>query len=213
MAQAERIPRTIHYCWFGKTPMSELGERCVATWRAELPDYLIEKWDETRLDRSIPYVDIAYRAGKFAFVADYVRLMALYEHGGLYFDTDIEVIRSFDGLLDHRLFMGLQAPRSIGVGVIGSVKGHPFLRQIFRRSTDLTSPPPLLHPAPHPLRDQRNVIARGARTGGVGGVLAERSLDVSGALVRVVAEGPLDVRTTRRRPHCTRERLLGRRAD
>jgi len=130
MAQAERIPRTIHYCWFGKAPMSELGERCMATWRAEMPDYRIEKWDESRLDRSIPYVDIAYRAEKFAFVADYVRLMALYERGGLYFDTDIEVIRSFDGLLDHRLFMGLQAPRSIGVGVIGAVKGHPFLRQI-----------------------------------------------------------------------------------
>jgi hypothetical protein len=130
MSQTEGIPRTIHYCWFGQSPLSELGERCLDTWRTEMPDYVIQKWDESHLDRSIPYIDIAYRARKFAFVADYVRLLALYQHGGVYFDTDIEVIRSFDPLLQHPLFFGLQAPRSVGVGVIGAVKGHPFLRQI-----------------------------------------------------------------------------------
>src|SRR6266545_12446 len=130
MSEAEGIPRTIHYCWFGQAPMSELGARCKATWRAKMPHYRIEKWDESRLDRSIPYIDIAYRARKFAFVADYVRLLALYQYGGLYFDTDIEVLRTFDDLLGHGLFMGLQAPRSIGVAVIGAVKGRPFLRRV-----------------------------------------------------------------------------------
>jgi mannosyltransferase OCH1-like enzyme len=130
MTQDKNIPRTIHYCWYGNSPLSELGERCMETWREAMPDFLIEKWDESRLDRGIRYVDLAYRARKFAFVADYVRLLTLHEYGGLYFDTDIEVIKTFDELLDCPLFFGLQAPGSIGVGVIGAVKGNPFLRLI-----------------------------------------------------------------------------------
>ena len=126
----EVVPRKIHYCWYGKGPLSELGERCTSTWRANLPDYEIVKWDESRLDQSIPYVNIAYRARKYAFVADYVRFMVLHEYGGLYFDTDIEVIRGFDELLGEPLFLGLQAPHSVGVGVIGAMKGHPFLRRV-----------------------------------------------------------------------------------
>lgn len=135
MRQAEipqsAIPRTIHYCWFGGAPMSPLGRRCIQTWRDVMPDYRIEAWGEDRLDRSIPYVDMAYRARKFAFVADYVRLQALYEHGGLYFDTDIEVLKRFDELMDEdRMFLGYQAPGSIAVGVIGAVAGHPFLKLV-----------------------------------------------------------------------------------
>jgi mannosyltransferase OCH1-like enzyme len=131
--QSEVIPRVIHYCWYGGRPMSELGESCMATWRAHMPDYAVERWDESRLDRSIPYVDIAYRERRFAFVADYVRLQALYAQGGLYFDTDIEVIRPFDALLGQSLFMGLQAPGSVAAGVIGASKGHPFLRKVLDR--------------------------------------------------------------------------------
>jgi mannosyltransferase OCH1-like enzyme len=124
----ERIPRTIHYCWYGDAPLSELGEKCIETWREVMPDFEIRKWDESHLDRSIPYIDLAYRARKFAFVADYVRLKVLHDEGGLYFDTDIEVLRQFDDLLTEPLFFGFQAPHSVAVGVIGAVKGHPFLR-------------------------------------------------------------------------------------
>lgn len=108
----------------------------MASWRNKLPDYAIERWDESRLDRSIRYVDLAYRARKFAFVADYMRMKALFDHGGLYFDTDVEVIRPFDELLGEELFIGYQAPGSIAVGVIGAVKGHPFLRQVLDRLDD-----------------------------------------------------------------------------
>lgn len=126
--QQNQIPRTIHYCWFGRSPISALGRRCMETWREVMPDYALELWDESRLDWSRPYLAIAYRARRFAFVADYVRLQALYENGGLYFDTDIEVIKPFDELLRCGLFMGLQAPDSVGTGVIGAAKGHPFLK-------------------------------------------------------------------------------------
>jgi mannosyltransferase OCH1-like enzyme len=128
MTPQDLIPRTIHYCWFGGAPISALGRRCMETWREVMPDYAVEFWDESRLDWNTPYVAIAYRQRKFAFVADYVRLRALYDHGGLYFDTDIEVLKPFDGLLANELLIGLQAPDSIGVGVIGAARGHPFLK-------------------------------------------------------------------------------------
>jgi mannosyltransferase OCH1-like enzyme len=128
MTQENRIPRTIHYCWFGRSPMTALGRRCIETWHEVMPDYAVERWDESRLDWDKPYLAIAYRSRRFAFVADYVRLQALYEYGGLYFDTDIEALKPFDELLGCELFMGLQAPDSVGVGVIGAVKRHPFLK-------------------------------------------------------------------------------------
>ena len=127
---AARIPKLIHYCWFGPSPISELGQRCIETWREHMPDFSIQKWDEERLDRSNRYIDLAYRAGRFAFVADYVRFQTLYDHGGVYLDTDMEVLRSFEPLLTEALFLGLQAPQSVGVGVIGATKGHPFLRRV-----------------------------------------------------------------------------------
>jgi mannosyltransferase OCH1-like enzyme len=128
MTCAEIIPRTIHYCWFGRSQLSDLGQRCMETWREVMPDYVLQRWDESRLDQNIPYVSMAYRQRKFAFVADYIRLRALFDHGGLYFDTDVEVLKPFDELLGNDLILGLQTPDSIGVGVIGAVKGHPFLK-------------------------------------------------------------------------------------
>ena len=98
------------------------------TWLDIMPNYSVQVWSEAHLDRTNRYIDIAYRLGRYAFVADYVRLSVLYEGGGIYLDTDVEVLKPFDGLLDHRLFLGLQSPGSIGAGVIGAVKGHPFLR-------------------------------------------------------------------------------------
>jgi mannosyltransferase OCH1-like enzyme len=126
--QKDQIPRTIHYCWVGQSPLSPLGQRCIESWREVMPDYALERWDESRLDLNRPYLAMAYRARKFAFVSDYLRLQALYDNGGLYFDTDIEALKPFDALLGCELFMGLQTPDSVGAGVIGAVKGHPFLK-------------------------------------------------------------------------------------
>ena len=101
------IPKTIHYCWFGDNPLPELAQRCIASWRKFLPDYEIREWNESNYDvRKIPYTAQAYEAKKYAFVSDYARFDILCQHGGIYFDTDVEVIRLLDDILERGAFAG-----------------------------------------------------------------------------------------------------------
>ena len=101
------IPQTIHYCWFGGNPLPESAQKCIASWRRYFPDWEIKEWNESNFDvDSIPYTTQAYRAKKYAFVSDYARFKILYEHGGVYFDTDVEVIKSFNDILGWGPFMG-----------------------------------------------------------------------------------------------------------
>jgi mannosyltransferase OCH1-like enzyme len=130
MDNIEKIPKLIHYCWYGRSPMTELGQRCLQTWREVMPDYTIVRWDEDRINTTSPYVKSAYKQKRYAFVADYMRLLALYNEGGIYMDTDVEVVRPFDDLLDKVFFIGRESPTSVGVGIIGATKGHPFLKVI-----------------------------------------------------------------------------------
>lgn len=103
------IPKIIHYCWFGGKPMPELALKCVESWKRFLPEYELRLWNEDTFDvNSVPYVKEAYEARKFAFVTDYVRLWALEREGGLYLDTDVEVIKSFEPLLNDTVFIGLE---------------------------------------------------------------------------------------------------------
>ena len=104
-----QIPKIIHYCWFGRNPLPPLAEKCIASWKQYLPDYEIKEWNEDNFDVCMnPYIEEAYHLKKYAFVSDFARFDILYEHGGLYFDTDVEVIKSFDGLLDHNAFFGFE---------------------------------------------------------------------------------------------------------
>lgn len=104
------IPKIVHYCWFGKGEMPELAEQCLASWKKHMPDWQIMAWTEANFDvDSAPlYVRQAYEAKKYAFVSDYVRLWALEQYGGLYMDTDVEVLRSFDPLLNDTAFIGME---------------------------------------------------------------------------------------------------------
>ncbi len=103
------IPKTIHYCWFGCGELPELARKCIASWRKYLPDYEIKEWNEDNFDVNIiPYTAEAYRAGKYAFVSDYARFWVLYHYGGLYFDTDVEVIRPMDDIIERGNFMGFE---------------------------------------------------------------------------------------------------------
>ena len=107
--EIEMIPRTIHYCWFGGKPLPRDAEKYILSWKKYLPDYEIKRWDESNFDvNSIPYIKEAYAAGKYAFVSDYARLKILYEHGGIYFDTDVEVIKPLDDILSKGGFMGFE---------------------------------------------------------------------------------------------------------
>ena len=104
------IPKVIHYCWFGGKPLPPLAEKCVASWRKYLPDYEIRRWDETNFDvEAHPYTRDAYAAGLYAFVSDYARFKILLENGGVYFDTDVEVIRPLDDVISAGPFMGFES--------------------------------------------------------------------------------------------------------
>lgn len=99
------IPKVIHYCWFGGKEKSPFIKKCMATWRKVMPDYTWKEWNETNFDlESVPFVRDAYKAKKWAFVADYIRLYALYTEGGVYMDTDVKVLRPFDEFLKYDFF-------------------------------------------------------------------------------------------------------------
>lgn len=104
------IPKKIHYCWFGGAPLPPLAEKCIASWRKLCPDYEIIRWDENNFDvNCCQYVKEAYDAKKWAFVSDYARFWVLYRQGGVYLDTDVELLKPLDAILDAGGFMGLQA--------------------------------------------------------------------------------------------------------
>lgn len=103
------IPKTIHYCWFGGSPLPKSALKCIQSWKKHFPDYEIKEWNESNYDvHKIPYISEAYEAKKYAFVSDYARFDIIYNHGGIYFDTDVEVIKPFDDILDSGAFFGCE---------------------------------------------------------------------------------------------------------
>ena len=103
------IPKVIHYCWFGRNPLPESAQKCIASWRKFFPDYEIKEWNEDNFDvNMIQYTKDAYEAKKYAFVSDYARLWILYKYGGLYFDTDVEIIKPMDDIIERGPFMGIE---------------------------------------------------------------------------------------------------------
>ena len=123
------IPKTIHYCWFGRGEKPKLVQKCVATWRRILPEYDIVEWNEDNFDVNCnTFVSQAYDKRNFAFVSDYARAKALYENGGIYLDTDVEVLKSFDAFLSHKMFAGFEEKSYVGTCVMGAEKGAPLLK-------------------------------------------------------------------------------------
>lgn len=103
------IPKVIHYCWFGGNPLPELAVKCIESWKKFFPDYKIIEWNENNWDiHCCDYVREAYEEKKWAFVADYARFDIIYKNGGLYFDTDVEVIASMDDIIEQGPFLGLE---------------------------------------------------------------------------------------------------------
>jgi mannosyltransferase OCH1-like enzyme len=124
----QKIPQIIHYCWFGGTSKPKLVRDCIASWKRYLPDYKIIEWNEGNTDLTHPFVKNAYNLKKWAFVADYVRLDAIYKIGGIYLDTDMMVLKSFDNLLEHNCFMGAEDLLFINAAIIGAVPKNNFIK-------------------------------------------------------------------------------------
>lgn len=131
------IPKTIHLCWFSGEDYPRLVKKCIKSWKKALPDYNIRLWDATSFDfNSVAFIEEAYKAKKWAFVADYIRLYALYSEGGLYLDSDVEVIKSFDKYLGHSFFSGTEPYiidnkmyYDVEAAIMGAEAGHPFLKE------------------------------------------------------------------------------------
>lgn len=127
------IPRKLHYCWFGRNPLSPLAKKCIKSWEKYCKGYEIIEWNEDNFDLSVMplYVRQAYEAKKWAFVTDYVRLKVVYDHGGIYMDTDVEVLRSLDDLLQFDAFFGFEFGNCIATGLgFGAVAGMPILGEM-----------------------------------------------------------------------------------
>ena len=96
------IPKVIHYCWFGRNPKPVSVQKCIESWKKYLPDYEIREWNNTNFEAmSVKFTAEAMAKKKYAFVSDYVRLHALYKYGGVYLDTDVKVLKSFNNLLNN----------------------------------------------------------------------------------------------------------------
>lgn len=103
------IPKIIHYCWFGRKQFPPLALKCIASWKKYLPDYEIKEWNEDNFDvTQIPYIEQAYKCKKYAFVSDYARFKIMYEYGGVYFDTDVEVVKPLNDIIEKGTFFGLE---------------------------------------------------------------------------------------------------------
>ncbi len=137
------IPKKIHYCWFGSAPLPKLVRKCMQTWREVMPDYEICLWNEANSPMEHPFVQQAYAAEKYAFVADYVRFWALYNHGGVYLDTDMYVVRRFDDLLDNSCWFGYEDKEKtyVNSAIIGVEKGNVVMEAILERYYSLQFDP------------------------------------------------------------------------
>ena len=133
------IPKVIHYCWFGKGKMPKLAKKCIKSWQKFCPDYKIVCWNEENFDiNQNRYAKEAYEAGKWAFVSDYVRLKVLYDEGGIYLDTDVEIIKPIDKLVEKGGYMGFDDNGIISTGLgFACEKGNELVGAILKDYDDI----------------------------------------------------------------------------
>ncbi len=126
------IPHLIHYFWFGNSPKPDLVKKCIESWRTFCPDFEIKEWNESNYDvNSHPFMKKAYEEKKWAFVTDYARLDILYKYGGIYLDTDVEILKDFSPLCMHKAYMGFERDDVVGDGAgMGFSPGMPILKEM-----------------------------------------------------------------------------------
>lgn len=125
------IPKVIHYCWFGNNPLPDEAKKCIESWKKYCKDYKIVEWNETNYDiNKCEFIKKAYENKKWAFVSDYARLDIIYENGGIYLDTDVEILRPIDDLLENEAFMGFERKDLVNTGLgFGAVAKNKFIKE------------------------------------------------------------------------------------
>ena len=164
------IPKVIHYCWFGGNPLPKSVKKCIRSWKKYCPDYKIIRWDESNFDISENrYAAEAYACKKWAFVSDYARLKIICDQGGIYLDTDVELLRPLDDLLDYQGFLGFQEDNSVATGLgFGAEAGQPMVRAMLDDYRDI----PFLRGdgtrdmTPCPVRNTDSLLPFGLRADG-----------------------------------------------
>ena len=126
------IPKIIHYCWFGRGEKPKLAKKCISSWKQYCPDYMFVEWNEDNFDFSgHPYAKYCYEQKKWAFLSDYVRLAVLEQYGGLYFDTDVELVKCPDFLLANEAFYSFENNENINTGQgFGTIAHHPTIQSM-----------------------------------------------------------------------------------
>ncbi len=163
------IPKVIHYCWFGKGKMPALSEKCIKSWEKYCPEYKIVCWNEDNFNvNENRYAKEAYEAGKWAFVSDYVRLKVLYEQGGIYLDTDVELIKPLDLLIQEHGFIGFETSGNLSTGLgFACEKGNELVGAILKDYDDISFvlPDGTFDLTPCPDRNTKTLTELGLDTG------------------------------------------------
>ena len=160
------IPKIIHYCWFGRSAIPEEALKCIESWHKYMPDYEYVLWNEDNFNLSSnQYVREAYEKRKFAFVSDYVRLHALYTKGGIYLDTDVEVLKPFDDLLNLSGFIGFEGTKyhPVGTGTIASMPEGEWVKEQLAEydNARFINPDGSLDMTTNPIRITRTMVKNG----------------------------------------------------
>lgn len=126
------IPKKIHYCWFGNGEMNEKARKCINSWKKKCPDYEIVEWNETNFDINMnAYTKYTYDTKQYAFLSDYARLYIIYREGGIYFDVDVETLKSLDPLLNHPAFFGFETATYVNTGIgFGAEASNPIVKDM-----------------------------------------------------------------------------------
>ena len=161
------IPKVIHYCWFGGNPFPDEYKKYMESWRKFCPDYEIIEWNESNYDvTKNKYMHEAYEAKKWAFVSDYARLDIIYNHGGIYLDTDVELIKSLDDLLINEAYMGFQDRIYVNTGLgFGAERGHETIKELrnYYNNIRFTNPDGSYNITACPIYQTRQLINRGLK--------------------------------------------------
>lgn len=173
------IPKTIHYCWFGGKPLPGSVRKCIQSWKKMCPDYEIREWNESNFDvQAHPFSKAAYEAGVWAFVSDYARLKIIYENGGIYLDTDVELRKNLDFLLNHSCYIGVQQVGFLcttGLG-FGAEKFSPLVRKMLDQYDENPFVPEKMRELACPYLNHRAVE-------GIGYVVSEEPVEIDRVLI------------------------------